>query len=102
MPRKSSSMKRPNGRQRAGPAVAANGAVGSVGLAMTVVSPRRRQASFVRLRRVALKLVDHPGLGGPERQPIVPELLQRHEELLAALQRLLAEFVMPLELGLEG
>ena len=54
------------------------------------------------LRRIALKPVDEPGLGGAEGEPVAPGLLQCNEELATAVHRLVVQFVAALELGLEG
>ena len=53
------------------------------------------------LGRVAFKPVDEPGLGRAEDEPVSTRLLQRDKELLAAVDRLLVDFVPPFELCLE-
>src|SRR5262245_44084440 len=54
------------------------------------------------LRRVSLQVVDDPRLGGPERDPLARGLLERDEERVAALARLLVELPGALEARLEG
>ena len=53
--------------------------------ALIAVSSLRAAPSFVRLRRVAFEAIDDAGLGGSERDPFAPDLLQRDEEPLASL-----------------
>jgi len=65
------------------------------------VSGREIGLSFMTLGRIALKLIDEPGLGRAEEQPVMTGLLQRDEELLTAVYRLLVDFVPALEFGLE-
>src|SRR5215510_7826479 len=62
------------------------------------VPPR---VSLMALGRIALELVDEPGLGRAEGEPVAPGLLQPDEELPTALHRLLVEVVPALELDLE-
>lgn len=57
--------------------------------------------SFVALRRVAIKAVDGSGLGGSERDPVAPDLLEGREELLAPSHRPGVQLVPALELALE-
>ena len=42
----------------------------------------------MRLRRIAFQPVNQPGLRGSEREPVVPGLLERDEELLDAFDGL--------------
>jgi hypothetical protein len=53
------------------------------------------------LGRIALKPIDQPGLGRAEEEPIVTGLLQRDEELLTAVYRLVVDIVPALEFGLK-
>ena len=48
------------------------------------------------LGRIAFEPVDEPGLRRAQGEPVVPRLLQRNEELPAAVHRLLVQFVSAL------
>src|ERR1700674_4026427 len=61
----------------------------------------RGVASFVGLGRDALEAIDDAGLGRAERNPVVPEGLQRGEKFLDAPLDLGMEIVAAVELGLE-
>jgi len=45
------------------------------------------------LRRITFEPVDEPGLGRAEGEPVSPRLLQRNEELPAAINSLFVQFV---------
>src|SRR6516225_5061790 len=70
-------------------------------------SPRMRAGirlslgSLMGLGWIALEPIDQAGLCRAQRQPITSRLLQRNEELPAAVHRLLVQFVGALELGFE-
>jgi hypothetical protein len=55
----------------------------------------------MRLRRIAFQPVNQPGLGCSEREPVVPGLLERDEELFDAFDGLLMQVIPTLEFALE-
>src|SRR5882757_4448252 len=61
-----------------------------------------RGTLFVRLRWVALESVNGPRLGQTKREPILRDELQRNQELLATLHGDGVQFILTLELRLEG
>jgi hypothetical protein len=56
----------------------------------------------VTLGRIALEPIDEPGLGRAEKEPVITGLLQRDEELLAAVDYFLVDLVPSFEFGLES
>src|SRR5215475_7560518 len=75
----------------------------------TVAQPPPRRAaapgsalSLVGVGRVALQMVDDPGLRGAEGDPVPGGILQSEEEGFRALQRLVVQILAALELDLVG